>query len=432
MSDSPANPYLSEVDDRLIGSTVMGGLIGNFIEWYDWTIYGLLSSVFAAQFFPSGNAITSLLATLATFALGFVMRPIGSIVLSPLADKYGRRRMLSLTILLMGAGSLIAAVTPSYATIGIAAPLLLLFARLLQGFSAGGEFQGAAAFLVEHAPTERRGLIGSLHLSSIGFAVLIATGVSALTTNFIAQPALSEWGWRIPFLIGAVLSLYGLYIRIGLPETPHFVAVEQQRAVESRPMLRALKDHPRESFVVFALQMGTVMFYIWTVFLPTYAHLAGGLPLSQGLIGGVISLAVFCAVTPAAGALSDRIGRRPLLIAYAVGFFVLAWPMLHLLQNGDFMTFLLVDIAGCVLLALIDGVLSATLCELFPTAVRTSGIGLPYAVCAAIFGGTAPLIAAWLISINQAGLIAVYIMAIAAIGGITFVRMRETRGVSLR
>ncbi len=432
MSDSPANSYLSEVDDKLIGSTVMGGLIGNFIEWYDWTIYGLLSSVFAAQFFPSGNAITSLLATLATFALGFVMRPIGSIVLSPLADKYGRRRMLSLTILLMGAGSLIAAVTPSFATIGIAAPLLLLFARLLQGFSAGGEFQGAAAFLVEHAPMERRGFVGSLHLASIGFAVLIATGVSALTTNLIAQPALSEWGWRLPFLIGALLSLYGLYIRIGLPETPHFVAVEQQRAVESRPMLRALKDHPRESFIVFAMQMGTVMFYIWTVFLPTYAHLAGGLPLGLGLIGGVISLAVFCVVTPAAGALSDRIGRRPLLIAYAIGFFVLAWPMLHLLQNGDFMTFLLVDIVGCVLLAMIDGVLSATLCELFPTAVRTSGIGLPYAVCAAIFGGTAPLIAAWLISMNRPGLIAVYIMAIAAIGGITFIRMRETRGVSLR
>src|ERR1700733_10219274 len=432
MSDSAADPYLSEVDDKLIGGTVMGGMIGNFIEWYDWTIYGLLSSVFAAQFFPSDNAITSLLATLATFALGFVMRPVGSIVLSPMADKYGRRKMLSLTILLMGAGSLIVAVTPSYARIGITAPLLLLFARLRQGFSAGGEFQGAAAFLVEHAPRERRGFVGSLHLASIGFAVLVATGVSALTTNFIAQPALSEWGWRIPFLIGAILSLYGLYIRIGLPETPHFVAVEQQRAVESRPILRALKDHPWESFVVFAMQMGTVQLYIWTVFLPTYAHLAGGLPLGQGLIGGVISLAVFCVVTPAAGALSDRIGRGPLLIADALGFFVLAWPMLHLLQNGDFMTFLMVDIVGCVLLAMIDGVLSATLCELFPTAVRTSGIGLPYAVCAAIFGGTAPLIAAWLISINRPGLIAGYIMAIAAIGGITFIRMRETRGVSLR
>jgi MHS family alpha-ketoglutarate permease-like MFS transporter len=349
-----------------------------------------------------------------------------------MADKYGRRRMLALTIILMGIGSLIVTITPSYESIGIAAPLLLLLARMLQGFSAGGEFQGAAAFLVEHAPVEHRGFIGSLHIASIGFAVLVATGISALTTAFIANPALSAWGWRLPFLLGALLSLYGLYIRSGLPETPHFVSVEEQRTVEKNPILRALKDHPWESFVVFALQMGTVMFYIWTVFLPTYAHLAGGLPLNQGFIGGVISLAVFCVATPAAGALSDRVGRRPVLIAYAVGFFVLAWPMLSLLRNGDFMTFLLVDIVGCVLLAMIDGVLSATLCELFPTRVRTSGIGLPYAICAAIFGGTAPLIATWLISIHMSEYIAVYIMAIVAVGGITFVKMRETRGVPLR
>jgi MHS family alpha-ketoglutarate permease-like MFS transporter len=177
--------------------------------------------------------------------------------------------------------------------------------------------------------------------------------------------------------------------------------------------------------------MGTVMFYIWTVFLPTYAHLAGGLPLSWGFVGGVISLAVFTVATPMAGALSDRVGRRPLLIAYAVGFFLLAWPMLRLLENGDFVTFLLVDIVGCLLLAMIDGVLSATLCELFPTQIRTSGIGLPYAICAAIFGGTAPLIAAWLLSRQMPDLIAVYIMAIAAIGSVTFLKMRETRGIPL-
>jgi MHS family alpha-ketoglutarate permease-like MFS transporter len=410
---------------------VVGGMIGNIIEWYDWTIYGLLSSIFAGQFFPSGNATTALLATLATFALGFVMRPIGSIVLSPLADRYGRRRMLSLTVLLMGAGSLIVALTPSYASIGVAAPLILLFARMLQGFSAGGEFQGAAAFLVEHAPSNRRGVIGSLHIGSIGFSVLIATGVSALATNFIPQPALSDWGWRIPFVIGAALSLYGLYIRSGLPETPHFIAVEQRREIESRPILRALRDHPWESFVVFAMQMGTVQFYIWTVFLPTYAHLAGGLPLSQTFIGGVISLGVFCVATVAAGAVSDRVGRRPVLITYAVGFFVLAWPMLHLLQNGDFLTFLLVDIVGCILLGMIDGVMSATFCELFPTQVRTSGIGLPYAICAAIFSGTAPLIATWLLSIHMPWLLAVYIMVISAIGFVTFVMMRETRGLPL-
>ncbi len=359
------------------------------------------------------------------------MRPIGSIVLSPLADRYGRRRMLSLTVLLMGTGSLIVAATPSWSAIGIAAPLLLLFARLLQGFSAGGEFQGAATFLVEHAPPARRGFTGSFHIASIGFAVLIATAVSALTTGLIAQPALAEWGWRLPFLLGALLSLYGLYIRSGLPETPAFMAAAQRSALEARPIRRALRDHPGASFVVFAMQMGTVQFYIWTVFLPTWAHLTGGLSLHLAFIGGVISLAVFCLATPAAGALSDRVGRRPVLIAYAIGFFVLAWPLLRLLPNGDFASFLLVDIVGCLLLAMIDGVMAATFCELFPTPVRASGIGFPYAVCAAIFGGTAPLIAAWLLSHQLAWVIAAYIMTISAIGGVTFLKMPETRGVAL-
>jgi MFS transporter, MHS family, alpha-ketoglutarate permease len=418
MSDTAAT-YQAQPTEAATAATVTGGLIGNIVEWYDWTIYGLLSSVFASQFFPSGNATSALLATLATFALGFVARPVGSIVLSPLADKYGRRRMLSLTILLMGIGSLIVAAAPPYSAIGIAAPILLLIARLLQGFSAGGEFQGAAAFLVEHAPANRRGFIGSLHIASIGFAVLVATGVAALTTHFVQPPALGMWGWRVPFLIGALLSLYGLYIRTGLPETPHFVAAEQRRTLHASPILQALRDHKWESF------------YLWTVFLPTYAHLAGGLPLSQGFIGGVISLAVFCVATPAAGALSDRIGRRPILLTYAIGFFVLAWPMLHLLANGDFLTFLLVDIAGCLLLAMADGVLSATLCELFTTQVRTSGIGLPYAICSAIFGGTAPLIAAWLLSRHLSGLLAAYIMVIAIVGIVTFLNMRETRGAPL-
>ncbi len=431
MSNSRFAPLNASEPIASGSGTVLGGVIGNIIEWYDWTIYGLLSTVFARQFFPSSDATVALLLTLATFALGFIMRPIGSVVLSPLADRYGRRRMLSLTILLMGIGSLVVAATPSYGAIGIAAPLLLLFARLLQGFSAGGEFQGAAAFLVEHASPTRRGLTGSFHIASIGLSILIATAVSALVTRFISQPALGDWGWRIPFLLGAALSLYGLYIRSGLPETPLFVAAAQRRSLESRPIMRALKDHPWESFVVFAMQMGTVQFYIWTVFLPTYAHLAGGLPLDQAFIGGVISLAVFCVATPAAGALSDRIGRRPVLIAYAIGFFVLAWPLLYLLQNGDFLTFLFVDIVGCLLLAMVDGVMSATFCELFPTQVRASGIGLPYAICAAIFSGTAPLIAAWLLTHKMPGLIAVYIMVISAIGGITFLKMRETRGMTL-
>ncbi len=413
-------------------TTITGGVIGNIIEWYDWTIYGLLSAVFAGQFFPQSDKIVALLLTLSTFALGFLMRPVGSIVLSPMADRYGRRRMLGLTIVLMGIGSLIVAATPSYGAIGIAAPLLLLFARLLQGFSAGGEFQGGAAFLVEHAPPEParvREFLPYRQRRPCGADRHRRLGTDHRVDS--AAGALGAWGWRIPFLLGAVLSLYGLYIRTGLPETPHFVAVEQRNSLERNPIMRALTDYPWQSFVVFVMQMGTVQFYIWVVFLPTYAHIAGGLPLSQGFIGGIIALIVFCIATPIAGAVSDRVGRRPLLLAYASGFFVLAWPMLKLLENGDFWSFLLVDIVGCLLLSMVDGVLSVTLCELFPTRVRTSGVGLPYAICAAIFSGTAPLIATYLVSIKMPWLIAVYIMAICVIGIATFLRMEETRGVAL-
>jgi MHS family alpha-ketoglutarate permease-like MFS transporter len=407
-------------------STVAGGAIGNLIEWYDWTIYGLLGPVFAQQFFPSDNEITSLIQTYFAFALGFLMRPIGSLILSPMADKVGRRQMLALTIILMGAGSLIIALTPSFARIGIAAPLLIVFARLLQGFSAGGEFQGSTAFLAEHAPAERRGFVSSAQLVSIALSVLIATGVAKLTTGLIPQPALGEWGWRIPFLVGAVLSLYGIYLRLRIPETPAFVKIERQEAIAARPIIEAIREHPLSFMRVFVIQMTTVMFYTWTVFLPGYAHQVGGLPLDQGFLGSIISLAVFCVLLPLSGALSDRIGRKPILIGTAVGFLVLAYPLLQLLRNGDFLSYLIVDLVGILLLSGVDGILAAVLCELFPTRLRTTGIGLPYAICAAIFGGTAPMIAT-----KYPDFMAFYIMGIALISIFVFIPMPETRGKPL-
>ncbi len=320
---------------------------------------------------------------------------------------------------------------PSYASIGIASPLLILFARLLQGFSAGAEFQSSTVFLVEHAPVQRRAFVGSSQLVSIGIAILLATGVAALTTNLIPQPALGSWGWRVPFLIGALISLYGLWIRLRLPETPHFVAMEQRGEKAGWPMFEASRQHPRETLFVFSVQVTTVMFYTWTVFLPTYANLAGKLPLEKGLIGGTISLAVFCVAVPAAAALSDHVGRKPLLIASAFGFLVLAYPMFSALGNGDFMTFLIVDIVGCTLIAMIDGVMPALFCELFPTRVRTCGIGVPYQIASALFAGTAPLIAAWFVHNGQPLGIAWYVMAVGLVCGVVFCMMPETRGRAL-
>ena len=229
---------------------------------------------------------------------------------------------------------------------------------------------------------------------SIGAAILIATGVSALTTNFIPRPALKSWGWRIPFLLGALGAIYGLWLRMKLPETPHFEAIERRRALSRAPIIEAVRAFPKETLFVFVIQMGTVQFYTWTVFLPSYAHLMGGLPLEQGFIASTIAMAVYCIAVPAFAALSDRIGRKPLLLGAVGGFLIFAYPLINALHDAGFGKFLLVDIVGILFIAMSNSVLAAVLCELFPTRVRTSGIGLPYAVCSAIFGGTAPLIAA--------------------------------------
>jgi MHS family alpha-ketoglutarate permease-like MFS transporter len=411
--------------------TILAGVIGNVVEWYDWTVYGLLAGVFSRSIFPADDPTSSVISALLTFAVGFLMRPVGSIVLSPLADRYGRRQVLSLTILLMGFGSLLIAVVPPYASIGIASPLIVLVARLLQGFSTGAEFQSSTVFLVEHAPAERRAFVGSSQLASIGFAILLATGTATLTTLFIPQPALGNWAWRIPFLVGALLSLYGVWMRRRLPETPFFVAIEQRQEKAKRPIFEALREHPASSLYVFSVQIGTVMFYLWTVFLPTYANLVGKLPISQGLLGGTISLAVFTVAVPVMAAISDRIGRKPLLISSAVGFLVLSRPLFLMLGDGRFSSFLAADIVGCLLLAMVDGVMPALFCELFPTRVRTSGIGIPYQVCSAIFSGTAPLIAAWFIHRGEPLAVTWYVMAIGLVTGVVFCIMPETRGRSL-
>ena len=426
-----------QVETDATGSTdtrrvVLGATIGNFIEWYDWTIYGLFSSVFSSQIFPSSDKTVSLLVVLSTFALGFLMRPVGAIVLSPLADRIGRRQMLSLTLLLMGAGSFAIALTPSFETIGFAAPVIVLLARLLQGFSAGGEYQSSSVFLVEHAPADRRGFIGSMQNLSIGVAVLAANGVAALTIASFSSADLKEWGWRVPFLIGALMSLYGLYIRSGLPETPLFLETARGTGVEKRPILQVIREFPKEALYVFSIQITTVFFYLWTVYLPTYANLAGGLPLKEGFLGGTIGLAAFCITLPIAGYLSDKIGRKPLLLATSIGFLVLAYPMLAALRGGGFASFVIVACAGCVLIALLDAVMPAVLCELFPTRVRASGVGLPYAISSAVFGGTAPLVATGLISAGYVMGPAFYVMTLATLCTAVFFCMPETFKKSLR
>lgn len=413
--------------------TLFGGSVGHFIEWYDWSIYGFLAAVFAGQMFPAGDAVASLIAGFSAFAIGFLGRPIGALVLCPLADKYGRRALLSATILMAGIGSLVIGLCPTYDQIGVAAPLLIVAARLLQGFSAGGEAQIAVTFLNEHAPPKHRALAASPQTMVVGLAVLAATAVASLTTRVLSEADLATWGWRLPFLLGGIASLYGLFMRRGISETPAFEKHRKPHAITLGSIVASLAKHPREVFIVFVMQLTGVQYYLWLVFLPTYATMVGGLERSLGFAGNVAALAAYCAAVPFFAWMSDRFGRKPFLIASGVGFMLFTYPLLGLLPGSlDFSTYLFVAIFGAVLIALNSAVIGTVFAELFPTHVRTSGIGIPQALCAAIFGGTAPVATMWLHGLGGVSSISAYVMALTAISLAVFVFvLPETRGRAL-
>lgn len=396
-------------------STIVAGAVGHFIEWYDWTIYGLLAGVFAVQMFPGHDPIVTLLAAYGTFAAGFLMRPVGSFVLSPLADRYGRRGILALTIVLAGIGSLMIGFAPTYEQVGILAPIILLAARLLQGFATGGEYQTAAAFLNEHAAPERRAFAASSQMVSTGLAILFAMGVAAATTKLLPQDILQSWGWRLPFFLGAALSLYGVWLRRAIPETPAFEAKANREPLTLRSVFAGFIEHPKESLIVVVIQASGVQFYLWMIFLASYANLSGGLPISEGLFAGMISLAFYTVIVSPLAALSDRIGRKPMLIASAAGFLILVYPLLQMLKSADFTTFLLVQMTGVFFIAMNNSVIGTVFSEIFPTRLRATGIGLPYAICVAVFGGTSPLIATYFLKNGQDHFIAYYVMLICLI-----------------
>jgi len=414
--------------------TLVGGAIGHFVEWYDWSIYGFLAGIFASQMFPANDPTASLIASFAAFAIGFIGRPIGAIVLSPLADRYGRRVMLSATIIMAGLGSLAMALCPTYAQIGIAAPLLIVAARLLQGFSAGGEYQIAITFLNEHASVRNRAFAASPQQLSIGLSVLAATAVSSLTTKYLTPDDLAQWGWRIPFLLGAVMSLVGVFLRAGIAETPSFEKLKAGPAMSTRAILASILQFPREVLIVFVVQINSLQYYLWMIFLPTYANLVGGLDRASGFLGGVLGSVAYCIGVPLFAFISDRIGRKPFLIGAAACFLVFTYPLLSMLAVPalGFGTFAFVAVAGALIVSLNNAVLGTVFAELFPTRVRASGIGIPYALCGAIFGGTAPVVATWLQQMGGPLYIALYVMLVSVITLATHVLVTpETRGRTL-
>ena len=423
-----------DVAPDVLRRAIRGAAIGNSVEWFDFAIYGFLATYIAKKFFPSGDETTALLNTFAIFAAAFFMRPLGGFFFGPLGDRIGRQRVLALVILLMSASTFAIGLVPSYDTIGVLAPLLLLFLRCLQGFSAGGEYGSGACFLAEYAPDKHRGFVVSFLVWSVVLGFLLgAVTVTGLET-MLPESAMDSYGWRIPFLIAGILGAVGLYIRLRLDDTPEFEELREKGEVADAPLKEAITTSWRQILQIAGLVViHNVGFYIVFTFLPSYFTKTLEFTKTNAFVSITVASLVALILIPPLGALSDRIGRKPLLIAGAVGFAVLAYPLFLLLNTGS----LVAAISAHAGLAAIESVfVSASLAaaaELFATRVRSSGYSIGYNVSVALFGGTAPYIATWLVDRTGNEIApAYYVIAAAVVTLATVLTMKETAGRPLR
>ncbi|OBB71874.1 MFS transporter [Mycobacterium sp. 852014-52144_SCH5372336] len=421
-------------EPRAVRKAVTGASIGNAVEWFDFAIYGLLATYIAEKFFPPGDETAALLSTFAVFAAAFFMRPLGGFVFGPLGDRIGRQRVLALVILLMSASTLVIGLVPSYESIGVAAPLILLFLRCLQGFSAGGEYGSGACFLAEYATDRHRGFIVSFLVWSVVVGFLLgALTVTGLET-VLSESAMDSYGWRIPFLIAGALGVVGLYIRLQLSDTPEFESLREKGEVATSPLREALRTSWRPILQIAGLVViHNVGFYIVFTYLPTYFTETLEFTKVDAFVSIAVASIVAIILIPPLGALSDRIGRKPLLYSGAIGFAVFAYPLFLLLNSGS----LAAAVAAHAALAALESVfVSASLAagaELFATRVRSSGYSIGYNMSVAVFGGTAPYVATWLVDRtgNQIAP-AYYVIAAAVISIATLLTMRETARQPLR
>lgn len=406
---------------------ILAGTVGNAVEWFDWTIYATFAVFFAKQFFPSTDPTASLLATFAIFAVGFFMRPLGGIVLGIFSDRYGRKAALAATIMMMAGGSLMIGLSPTYEVIGIFAPIILVLARLLQGLSLGGEFASAATYLSEMAPKEKRGFYSSFMFFSAAIGILMASSLAWLLTTILTEQQMSDYGWRIPFLLGALGGLVGMWIRRSVPDSEMTHAKEKVK----NPLIFLIKNHPKETLRIVGISiLTTFAFYIFIVYVPSYAIKALGAEPKVAFAANTIALVVFMLCQPVFGWLSDKIGRKPQLIVFAVGYLLFFYPIIKWMDSS-FSSILLVKIFGLLLYALYTSIGPTLMSEQFPTEVRAVGIGAPYNLMVALLGGTTPYILTWLQSIGKQDYFYFLVIIGAALTLLTFIKMPETVGKKL-
>ncbi|QCT21660.1 glycine betaine/L-proline transporter ProP [Jejubacter calystegiae] len=421
------------VDRKLLKRAVGAAALGNTMEWFDFGVYSYLAVIIGKVFFPDASGAAQLIASFGTFAAAFLVRPIGGMVFGPLGDRFGRQKILALTMIMMSIGTFCIGLIPDYGSIGIAAPILLLVARLVQGFSTGGEYGGAATFIAEYSTDKRRGFMGSwLEFGTLG-GYLLGASLVTLMTALLPEQAMLDWGWRIPFFLAAPLGIFGLYIRLKLEETPAFKEhMEKQDALEhSKPQLGLLKMlHQNRNQILKC--MGLVLLfnvsnYMLTSYMPSYLTSVLGMSELTGLLLVMVIMFVMMPLTLMWGHWTDRIGRRPVIALGAIGLLLLSIPSFMLIGSGN----LLAVFAGLAVLGILhtcfSGTMPATLPALFTTHIRYSALAIGFNLSVSLFGGTTPLVTAWLVDTTQNVMMpAYYMMGAGVIGLITVLTLRET------
>jgi MHS family alpha-ketoglutarate permease-like MFS transporter len=420
---------LTDVGRRL--KAIFIGSIGNLVEWYDFYAYTAFALYFASSFFPGNNPVVQQLDAAIVFAIGFVMRPLGGLLFGYLADHHGRRKALMLSVLLMCFGSLVIAVTPTYASIGAAAPIVLGLARIVQGLSLGGEYGSSATYLTEVADENHRGFYVSFHyVTLIGGQLCAILVLLVLQRLFLTPEQMRAWGWRIPFVVGAMLAIIAVVMRSGLHETDAFIEANTEQKRESS--IRTLVNYPREMLIVIGLTAGgTTAFYTYTTYMQKFLKLSVGLSDNQTTMVSAASLIFAICLQPIYGAISDRIGRKPLLIWFGLMGTTFTIPLLRALQATKTASGAFVLIAAAwLIVAGYTSINALVKAELFPTRVRATGVGLPYAITTSIFGGPAESIALWFKSIGHEVWFSYYLSSVIAIALVVAIGMRDTKAYS--
>ncbi|WP_433557791.1 MFS transporter [Pseudonocardia xinjiangensis] len=424
---------VTQPDERTVRRAVAGAAMGNAVEWFDYAIYSYLVTSIGLNFFPDADPTAQTLLVFAGIAIPFVLRPFGGVLLGPLGDKFGRRRVLALTIIMMSGATFCIGLIPSYATIGIAAPILLLVARLVQGFSTGGEYGGAATFIAEYAPDRRRGFYGSFLEFGTLTGYVLGAGLATAVQLGLSPEALSSWGWRIPFLIAGPLGAIGFYLRYRLEDTPAFRSAAEAGETSQAPFREVVHAvWPQILNLIGFVILLNVAVYTLLTYMPTYLTQVLQISDTESLLVIIAVMLGMMVVIAPVGALSDRIGRKPVLLASAIGFLLLSYPAIALIEMRDPLPVTLGMVILALLLVLMLGTIGSALPAMFPTRNRYGGFSIGYSTSTAAFGGTAPLVITALIAgTGNTAIPAFYLMGAAAIAIVPILLMPETARISI-